>query len=141
MPIAHSEYGRLRLWFIYMVPKVFPSDLLTSETDPVAVLDRMAAKAPAKARSGLELAIGDLVEFTCMWSANDVATCNRELSQKNLPTLSEMQARFSKLVQQVVRRGHIKSDEEFYALRNAVELRAEDAETLWPLLEAYECRT
>jgi hypothetical protein len=141
MRIAPSEYDRLRSWFCYMVPKVFPSNLLTSDTDPVALLDGMAAKAPAKARSGLGMAIGDVIDFTSMWSADDVTTCNRELSQMNLPTLSKMQARFSKLVQRAVRRGHIKSDEEFYALRNAVKQRDEVAETLWPLLEAYECRT
>ena len=36
-----------------MVPKVFPSDLLTPDTHPIAILDAMAVKTPAKARSGL----------------------------------------------------------------------------------------
>ncbi|WP_332790632.1 hypothetical protein [Sphingomonas sp. GB1N7] len=100
----------------------------------------MAAKTPAKARSGLGMAIGDVVEFTNEWSASEVTACDHELSQSGLPTLSEMRARFSKLVQRVVRRGHIKSDDEFYALRNAVEQGA-NFEGLRPLLEAYEART
>jgi len=123
-----------------MVPKVFPSDLLTLDTNPLAVLDRMATKTPAKARSGLGMAIGDLVEFTSGWPASDVTTCNRALSQLGLPTLSEVQARFSRSVQRVVRRGRIKSDEEFYSVRNAVEQQGADSATLWPLLEAYESR-
>ena len=141
MRIETSEYERLRSWFSYMVPKVFSSDLLTADTDPVAVLDRMAVKTPAKARSGLGMAIGDVVKFTSDWPASDVTTCNRELSQMGLPTLSEVQARFSKLVQRVVRQGRIKSDEEFYALRNTVEQQGADIATLWPLLEACESRT
>ena len=87
------------------------------------------------------MAIGDIVEFTSAWSASDVAACDDELSQSGLPTLSEVRVRFSKLVQRVVRRGHIKSDDEFYALRNAVEQRDADSASLWPLLEAYERRT
>ena len=141
MRIDPSEYARLRSWFSHMVPKVFPSDLLNPDTHPIAVLDRMAVKTPAKARSGLGMAIGDVVEFTSDWPASDVTACNHELSQSGLPTLSEVRARFSKLVQRVVRRGHIKSDDEFYALRNAVEQQGADSASLWPLLEAYEART
>lgn len=140
MQIETSEYESLRSWFSYMVPKVFSSDLLTPDTDPVAVLDRMAVKTPAKARSGLGMAIGDVLEITSDWPASDIATCDRELSQLDLPTLSELQARFSKLVQRIVRRGRIKSDEEFYALRNMVEQQGADNATLWSLLSAYESR-
>ena len=86
------------------------------------------------------MAIGDVVEFTNSWSASDVTACDHELSQSGLPTLSEVRARFSKLLQRVVRRGHIKSDDEFYALRNAVEHGANSGD-LWPLLEAYEAPT
>jgi hypothetical protein len=141
MRIDPSEYARLRSWFSHMVPKVFPLALLTPDAHPVAVLDRMAVKTPAKARIGLGMAIGDVVEFTSDWSASDVTACDHELSQSGLPTLSEVRARFSKLVQRAVRRGHIKSDDEFYALRNAVEQQGADPASLWPLLEAYEART
>lgn len=141
MRIDPSEYARLRSWLSHMVPKVFASDLLSQDTHPVAVLDRVAEKTPAKARSGLAMAIGDVVEFTNDWPASAVTACDDELSQSGLPTLSEVRASFSKLVQQVVRRGHIKSDNEFYALRNAVEQQGADSANLWPLLEAYEDRT
>lgn len=123
-----------------MAPKVFALDLLTPETHPVAVLDGIAAKSPSKARSGLGMAIGDVLEYTIDWPASKLAACNQELSQAGLPTLSEVRARFSKLVQRVVRRGQIKTDEEFHALRNAVEQQGADTAGLLPLLEAYEAR-
>jgi hypothetical protein len=141
MRIDPSEYARLRSWLSHMVPKVFPSDLLTQGAHPVAVLDSTAMKAPAKARSGLGMAIGDIVELTSDWPTSDVAACDDELSHSGLPTLSEVRVRFSKLVQRAVRRGQINSDDEFYALRNAVEQRGADSANLWPLLEAYERRT
>lgn len=87
------------------------------------------------------MAICDVVDFTSVWPASDVSACDHELSQSGLPTLSEVRARFSKLVQRVVRRGHIKSDDEFYALRNAVEQQGADSAGLWRLLDAYEART
>jgi hypothetical protein len=141
MRIEPSEYESMRAWFNHMVPKVFPLDTLTSETHPIAVLDRMAVKTPAKARSGLGMAIGDFVEFTSDWPADHVTTCNDELSLLGLPTLSQVQVRFSKLVHRIVRRGHIKNDEEFYAVRNAVEQQGVDSASLSTLLDVYETRT
>jgi hypothetical protein len=140
MRVDPSEYMQLRSWFSHMVPKVFPSDLLTPDTHPIAILDAMAVKTPAKARSGLGMAIGDILEFTSDWPTSDVTACDHELSQSGLPTLSAVRARFSKLVQRVVRRGQIKSEDEFYALRNAVEQQCADSASLWPLLAAYEAR-
>ena len=121
-----------------MVPKVFPPALLVPQTDPVAALDQVAAKSPGAARSGLAIAIGDVLEFMNDWPPNQVAKCDSELSQDGLPTLTEVRARFSKVVQRVVRRGQIKNDDEFYALRAVVEQHGVSAETIWPLLEAYE---
>ncbi|WP_363828005.1 hypothetical protein [Sphingobium sp. LMC3-1-1.1] len=141
MRIEATEYECMRSWLGHMVPKVFAAELLNPEIHPIAVLDLMAAKSPAKARSGLGMAIGDMVEYTDDWAAPDVAKCNSELSEKGLPTLTEVRARFSKVVQRVVRRGRIKTDDEFYALRNAVEQQGINAEILWPLLEAYEIQS
>lgn len=121
MKIEPAEYERMRFWLSYMAPKVFSPDLLNSETDPVAVLDQIASKSIAKARSGLAMAIGDIVDFTSDWSEAEVTVCNDELSHRGLPTLTQVQARFSKIVQRAVRRGRIKSVEELYAVRNAVE--------------------
>lgn len=84
------------------------------------------------------MAIGDVVQFTSDWPISDVSACDDELLQLGLPTLSEVRARFSKLVQRVVRRGQIKNDDEFYAVRNAAEQQGADCTGLWALLEAYE---
>ncbi len=140
MRIEPAEYEQLRSWLGYMVPKVFGSDLLATGTDPVVMLDQMASRSFAEARRGLAMAIGDVVEFVGDWSAANVAKCDSELSQNSLPTLTQVQARFSKAIQRVVRRGRIRNDEEFYALRNAVEQKGVDAEMLWRLLRAYETR-
>lgn len=138
MKIESAEYERMRSWLSYMAPKVFSPDLLNSETDPVAVLDQIASNSIAKARSGLAMAIGDIVDFTSGWPEAEVTVCNDELSHRGLPTLTQVQARFSKIVQRAVRRGRIKSLEEFYAVRNAVEQQGADESVLWSLLEAYE---
>jgi hypothetical protein len=141
MKIAASEYEIMRSWVAHMAPKVFSEVPLTPETHPVAVLDRIAAKSPANARAGLAIGIGDMVDFTLEWTTQDIAQCNVELANLGLPTLSEMQLRFARSIQRVIKRGAIKNEQEYYAVRNAAEQPTSHTILLWKLLEAYEAST
>ncbi|MFN3725841.1 MAG: hypothetical protein ACK4SZ_06000 [Allosphingosinicella sp.] len=82
------------------------------------------------------MAINDIVEMTDDWTQERISSVDLTLQQQGLPTLTEMRGRFSKLVQRAVRRGSIKDDVEYYAVRNAANLA--EGERLWPLLSAYE---
>jgi hypothetical protein len=85
------------------------------------------------------MAIGDLVEMTSGWPSGQITAMDQKLSAEQLPTLSEIRAKFSKSVQRVVRRRHIENDVEYHAVRNAAELAA-DAGELWKLLAEYEAK-
>ena len=82
------------------------------------------------------MAINDIVEMTSDWTTERVDTVDIALKQIGLPTLTEVRGRFSKLVQRAVRRGSIRDEVEYYAVRNAAEFG--EAEQLWQLLSAYE---
>jgi hypothetical protein len=138
MKVDAGNYEQMRAWFARLVPATFPADLLTAENDPVDCLDKIADRTPAKARSGLSVAINDVIEATDGWPYEKVESLDRLLEQERLPTLSEMRLRFSKVVRRVVARGSIKDEVEYHAVRNAAELQHDDAEALWKLLAAYE---
>lgn len=138
MRIEPDDYERMRRWLGFMAPRVFPPELLTAETDPLAALDRIAAGSAAQARRGLGMAIGDIVEFTGGWSAGEVSKIDDMLSHAELSTLTAVRSRFSKVIQRVLRRGRIRNEDEFHAVRNAAEQPGADAPALWPLLAAYE---
>ena len=137
MKVQAEHYERMRAWFAYMVRETIPAELM-SDADPMAHLDRLASRCPAKAREGLSMAINDIIEMTDAWSEERVVATDLSLEREGLPSLTEMRGRFSKAVQRAIRRGHIKDDVEYYAVRNAVELTAEGQERLWALLAAYE---
>jgi hypothetical protein len=84
------------------------------------------------------MAINDIVEMTDDWAQERVAATDIALRERDLPTLTEMRGRFSKLVQRALRRGSIKDEVEYQAVRNAAELV--DGSPLWPLLAIYEVR-
>ncbi len=84
------------------------------------------------------MAINDIIEMTDDWAQERVAATDAALRERDLPTLTEMRGRFSKLVQRAVRRDSIKDQVEYYAVRNAAELG--NGDQLWPLLKTYEER-
>jgi hypothetical protein len=138
MKVDAENYEQFRAWFARLVPETLPAGLLPPENDPVSCLDQLASRSPAKARSGLAMAVGDVIETTDSWSASKVADIDSRLGRDGLPTLTEMRLRFSKVIRRVIKRGAVKTDVEYYALRNAAELTDEAA--LWELIAAYEAR-
>lgn len=137
MKVQPEEYGKMREWLALVSRRALPTDLV-QEAQPIAVLDKMAERSPAKAREGLAMAIGDLIEMTDGWSGRDVQAVDAALTEGGLPTLTEMRVRFSKAVGRVVRRGRINSEAEYHAVRNAAELSERSDGPLWRLLAAYE---
>lgn len=140
MQVDAHDYDRMRAWLAHVARQVLPAGLITPETNPVAVLDRLAAASVAKARSGLAMAVSDLVEMTTGWPDDQVEAMDRDLRDEGLPSLSEVRAQFSKAVHRAVRRGRIKDDTEYYTVRNAAELGGQSQEQLCALLAAYEER-
>ena len=87
------------------------------------------------------MAINDTIEMTSDWAEERVVATDLSLQRADLPSLTEMRGRFSKVVQRAVRRGSIKDDVEYCAVRNSVELTEEGRDQLWKLLAAYEERS
>ena len=139
MKVQSQEYGNMRDWFAHVSRKLFPPELV-AKAQPLTYLDELAASSPAKAREGLSMGINDLIEMTDRLPAGQVQELDDQLAKDGLPTLSVMRVRFSKSVARVIRRGSIKDDVEYYAVRNVVELAEHNQEALWKLLSAYEQR-
>ncbi|GAA3909090.1 hypothetical protein GCM10022276_29200 [Sphingomonas limnosediminicola] len=140
MKIDAQNYERMRAWFARLARETIPAQLRTAENDPVKCLDQLAARWPAKARSGLATAIGDTIEATDGWPRDRVAAIDIELVHEGLPSLTAMRFQFSKTISRVVRCGSIKNEVEYYAVRNAAERAQDDQEPLWELLSEFEQR-
>ncbi|HEX8192138.1 MAG TPA: hypothetical protein VF552_04495 [Allosphingosinicella sp.] len=140
MRIDAQDYDQMKSWFAHMAGMAFAPDRLTPEADPIVHLEQIERRSRAKARTGLAMAIGDLIEVTGDWSVLRVAQTDRLLAQHGLPTLTNMRLRFSAVVYRVLKRGCVKDDVEYHAVRNAVELAGGGGAELWSLLAAYESK-
>jgi hypothetical protein len=140
MKITAENYAAMREWFAVVFEVENDDPDLPPEIHPVAVLDDMAKRSPANARKGLGMAIADTIEMTDAWDAKVLLQLDRQLTGLGLPTLSEMRLRFGKRLSKILRRGTIRSEEEYYLLRNAAELPDQPTDEIWRLLSEYEAR-
>ena len=141
MAIKADEFETLRAWSALLMEQVrmIPPNL-PPEFHPIAVLDAMVRSSPARARQGLAMMIGDLMELTVDFPQEEIARLDAIFGEAQLPTFSNIRVRFMKRIRSIVRRGIIRSEAEYHLVRNAVEGVNEDGEQdrLWAMLAAYE---
>lgn len=138
MKVTVSNYEQLRAWFARILPQAIAMDFVNDETDPVKGLDRVAARSPAMARKSLTIGIGDMIEATDWWPADRVAAFDQELERDGLPTLSLLRREFSRKIGRILKRGMIRNEEEYFAIRNVFEATEEGDPALGRLLAEYE---
>lgn len=136
MKIDAKDYPAMRAWFAVVAPRIFPD--VPADADPILALDRIEAVSMANARKGLSMAIGDVVEMTDHWNPDEIEMLNKELIAAGLHSFAMIRARFSKAIAGIVRRGRIKSESEYYLLRNAAELDPGRAQAFFGLTEKWE---
>jgi hypothetical protein len=115
------------------------------DSHPLVVMEGLVKKSPAKARSGLVMAVNDTVEMTSDWSREKVAEADRRFTENGAPSLSEIRRTYSKKYQRILKRGSIKSLEEYYMVKGildggVIEADAPERADLFAMLGSYESR-
>ena len=136
MRITAADYEPLKAFFAWM------SDRILQSRTPVEALERFEVQSMARARQGLGMAIGDIVEMTEAFLPGQVAEIDAALAADGLITLSAARARFGRTIRTIVKRGRVRSEGEYYALRNAVDsMNGPEQAEAWRLLAEFEGRS
>jgi hypothetical protein len=140
MRITEDDYQPLKAFFAWAVEHLLKMPATMSSADhPVAALERTEAESKARARQGLAMAVGDIVEDCDRLSADQVQTIDAALEAAGILTLSQVRARFWTRVRRVLKRGTIRSELDYYAVRNVVEALPEGEQgPAWEMLAAFE---
>ena len=133
MQVSANDYPSLKAFFIWA------SQHLGMGSHAVAALEGFEARSMAMARKGLAMAVGDIVEMTSDLSTQKVAAADAALRAEGIVTLTEVRARFWSKIRSIRKRGSVRNEAEYYALRNLVDALPEDERPkAWSLLAAYE---
>lgn len=143
MKIAAEDYAGLKAFWVAMLPTVLPKiPDMPPEIHPVAVLERFEKTSAVKARIGLGMAIGDLIEQTADFTSEQMAAVDANLASRQIVTLTEVRARFARNIRRIMQRGIVKNEREYHALRNVADAMPEgQRETAWRMLDTFGTST
>jgi hypothetical protein len=143
MSMKDVQYPGLKkfvlLYFGWYMEKPHPP--LTAQI--AAEIEFWEKRAPAKAKKIVSIWINDMVERSAHWSQEEVSVADRRLSENGAPTLSEVRKEFSKQYRKILKRGSIKTLEEYYLVKGivdggAVEVDATERANLFSMLGTFE---
>ena len=142
MRITDDHYETLKPFFVWASKHLLGvSASLAPDQHPAAVLAHFETVSMAKARTGLAMAIGDIIEMSEGFSARQVAEIDSALDAQGIITLSAVRGRFWTRIRRVLERGSIRGEREYYAVRNVVEaLPEEEQGSAWQMLATFEAK-
>ena len=91
------------------------------EIHPVTVLEGFERKSLSQAKRGLVMAVNDCIEVSEDWSPERVAAVDQELLKSGAPSLSMVRAKYSLKYIKILRRGVLKSLEEYYLVKGILD--------------------
>ncbi|MNL23986.1 hypothetical protein D3C87_1454040 [compost metagenome] len=91
------------------------------EVHPLHVAASIEKQSMANAKKGLQMALNDIAEDTTQWSPERVAEADARFAAAGTFTLSEIRRRYSKKYLQILKRGVIRSETEYYLVKGIVD--------------------
>ena len=142
MRIAAEDYDDLKAFFGWMSGHWYERVLdMPPDLCPMAQLEQTEARSRSQARTGLAMAIGDIIEMTENLAPDQVARIDTLLDERGILTLTNVRARFWSRIRRLLERGAIKSERDYYAVRNIVDaLPEEEQGRAWQMLGSFEQR-
>jgi len=140
MKITAEDYAPMKAFFGWMLDNGMPLPAgLRAGRHPMILLEAAEQKSAKAAHASLALAIGDLVDLFADIGKAQTQAFDEGLLRAGLPTLTQVKARHWTKVRSILKRGRLRSESEFHALRNVVEAMPEgEIDKAWAILAHYE---
>src|SRR5690349_6840476 len=138
----NREYVELKEFLSFYADAYLDVVDLPPEMRPLAKLAALEKKSAKAALSGLRQAINDCIEMSFHLGSDEVTKLDEQLRKRGIVTLSELRRRYSRKYATIVKRGRIKSDTEYYLIRNVLSdptsKTTDERELLENLIADYE---
>lgn len=143
--LSDEDYERLKIFFVCYLDWFIPASHKSQnpEDHPYAFLGRLEKTSLANAKKGLQMAVNDTVEATANWAPEAIAEADIKFAAAGTFTLSEVRRLYSKKYLQILKRGVIRSETEYYLLKGiadggGLEPGATEAQQIEVLMAAFE---
>lgn len=119
--LSDDEYERLKkfLGLFYDWFEAKPNH--PPEIHPLKVAEGIERQSRSQAKRGLVMAIGDFAEMSTEWSPERVADADKRFMASGAPTLTMVRAKYSRTYKKILKRGFLKSLEEYYLIKGILD--------------------
>lgn len=143
--MSFEDYEKLKVFMGKFADWYWVRPDMPPEVHPLFVLGGFEKSSLANAKKGLQTAINDIVEDTTDWTPGQVAEADARFAAAGTFTLSEVRRRYSKKYLQILKRGVIRSETEYYLVKGIVdgagiEPGATEATQLQAMMNDFEIR-
>lgn len=121
--LVFSDYEDYRRWFELSLDIVWRmSPEMKVNANPMTQIAAAESKSRKAAVLSLASGIKDTVAITDRYSVADLEEADRLFEKEGLPTLSALRSIFAKKVSKIIKLGVINNDDEYYDLKNVLEM-------------------
>ena len=139
---SELAYAKMKEFLSFYAERYLKADGLSLDRQPIASLEALEKKSMKLAANGLRQAINDCVEMSLHFDHTEVEKLDSQLRNRGIVTLSELRRQYSKSYAKIMRRGQIKSEIEYYLVRNVLydptKKAPEERKLLEELISNYE---
>ncbi|RUR70982.1 hypothetical protein EJP67_28405 [Variovorax guangxiensis] len=145
--LSTEDYEQLKKFFVCYVDLFVPPTHRSDEPEhqPLVFLGNLEKTSLSNAKKGLQMAVNDVVEMSSDWTPKQLAEADAKFAEVGSLTLSEVRRRYSKKYLQILKRGTIRSEAEYYLVKGIVdgggiEPGATEATQLQAMMSDFETR-
>jgi hypothetical protein len=143
--LSDEKYEQLKRFIGLFYDWYMSQPHLSSAVHPLKVMNDLEEQSAAKAKRGLGMAVNDCVEMSSGWNPEQVAEADARFLQHGALSLSEVRRTYSRKYLQILKRGFIKSLQEYYLVKGIVdggglEAGAGELQQLNAMLASFEQR-
>jgi hypothetical protein len=141
------DYEKLKRFFIFYVDwfVLVEQKNLRLEDRPAVFLENLERASPANAKTGLQMVVNDVIEMAVGWPSEKVTEADLRFAGSGAFTLSEVRCLYSQMYRNILKRGSIRSEAEYYLLEGVVdgggfEPGQEEMKKIESMTTAFEAR-
>jgi hypothetical protein len=137
-----DEYAELRGFFEAFSAKYFPKNNLPADRQPLALLAVLEKAGRATALRQLRQMVTDCVEMARALPEDEAHRFDLELTERGIVGLAAMRRRYSRSYRQVLKRGEIRTEDEYRLVRaiadDSTDIPTDERAVVEGMLRAYE---
>ncbi|GKT26116.1 hypothetical protein [Acidovorax sp. SUPP3334] len=143
--ISDEDYQKLKAFLGNFFDWYNARPNMPAEIHPLYMAEIIERRSMKDAQRGLQMAINDTVEDTSNWTPDAIAAADARFAAAGTFTLSEVRRRYSKKYLQILKRGLIRSETEYYLLKGVadgggIEPSATEGQQIEAMLAAFEAK-